>query len=105
MNSGKGIQKKLLVIGLIPLGMLSALIVSFGMLLLYDVYDQSIRNELKSTTSILLDSLDFTVQGDYSCREGMLFKGGLNITDSTILRRLKERSGIDTTLFGRIPVS
>ena len=99
MNSGKGIQKKLLVIGLIPLGMLSALIVSFGMLLLYDVYDQSIRNELKSTTSILLDSLDFTVQGDYSCREGMLFKGGLNITDSTILRRLKERSGIDTTLF------
>lgn len=95
----KSMRTKLLSVVLLPLVVLGFLIVICGMLLQYHFYAQSIRDELASATSILLDCLDLTVRGDYSYEDGMLLKGDLNITDSTMLYRIKEQSQIDTTIF------
>ena len=37
--------------------------------------------------------------GDYQYEDGMLLKGDINITDSTMLYRIKEETDIDTTIF------
>lgn len=95
----RSIRTKLLSVVLLPLVVLSILIVIFGMVLQYRFYAQSIRDELASTTSILTDCLELTVRGDYSYEDGMLLKGDLNITDSTMLYRVKEQTQIDTTIF------
>ncbi len=95
----KSIRKKLLSMVLLPIFLLTMLITFFGMVLLFQFYSQSIQDELASTTSILMDCLDLTVRGDYSYRDNMLIKGDLNITDSTMLYRVKEKSQIDTTIF------
>lgn len=94
-----GIQKKLLLIGLLPILLLGVMIVTIGMVVLYRSYTGSIEEELVATTSVLIDCLDLTVRGDYSYRDDMLMKGNLNITDSTMLYRIKESSQIDTTIF------
>ena len=95
----RSIRTKLLSVVLLPLIVLGFLIVIFGMLLQYQFYARSIQDELASATSVLLDCLDLTVRGDYSYENGMLLKGDLNITDSTMLYRVKEKSQIDTTIF------
>lgn len=94
-----GIRKKLLFVVLAPIGVLGAMIIIFGVILLYQSYTRSIQDELTSTTNILTDCLELTVRGDYSYEDGMLLKGDLNITDSTMLYRVKEKSEIDTTIF------
>ena len=99
MNRNQSIQKKMLFIGLLPILILSILIVSFGMILLYRSYTLSIQEELESTTNVLMDCLDLTVPGDYHYENDILYKGDLNITASAMMSRVKERSGIDTTIF------
>lgn len=94
-----GIRKKLLPIVILPIVLLSALITVVGVSLFYGFYTQSINNELVSTTDTLLDCMNFTVKGDYKYEHEMLLKGDLNITDSTMLLRIKEQSQIDTTIF------
>ncbi len=99
MKKNNSIQKKLLFIGLLPILILSILIVSFGMILLYRSYTVSIQEELESTTNVLLDCLELTVPGDYHYEDDILYKGDMNITTSAMMSRVKERSGIDTTIF------
>lgn len=95
----KSIRTKLLFMVLMPIVLLGMMVVFAGMTLLYQFYSQGIRDELTSTVNIMLDCLDMTVRGDYSYESGMLLKGELNITDSTMLYRVKEKTGIDTTIF------
>ncbi len=99
MERKNSIHKKLLFIGLLPILILSFLIVSFGMTLLYRSYTVSVQEELESTTNILMDCLDLTVPGDYHYEDDVLYKGNLNITASAMMNRVRERSGIDTTIF------
>ncbi len=95
----KSIRTKLITMVLLPIVVLSVMIISIGMILLYHFYTQSIRNELTAATNIVLDCLNLTVRGDYAYESGMLMKGDLNITDSTMLYRVKEKSQIDITIF------
>lgn len=99
MKRNNSIQKKLLFIGLLPILILTILIVSLGMILLYRSYAISIQEELESTTNVLIDCLDLTVPGDYHYENDILYKGDLNITSSAMMNRVRERSGIDTTIF------
>lgn len=99
METKGGIRKKLLPIVIFPIILLSCLITITGVTLFYGFYTQSIRNELVSTTDTLLDCLNFTISGDYYYENEMLLKGNLNITDSTMLLRIKEQSQIDITFF------
>lgn len=99
MKRNNSIQKKLLFIGLLPILILTILIVSLGMILLYRSYTISIQDELESTTNVLIDCLDLTVPGDYHYENDILYKGDLNITTSAMMNRVRERSGIDTTIF------
>lgn len=95
----KSIRTRLLFMVLLPIILLGLMVVFMGMTLLYQFYSKGIQDELTSTTNIMLDCLDMTVRGDYSYESGMLLKGELNITDSTMLYRVKEKTGIDTTIF------
>lgn len=94
-----GIRKKLLPIVILPIILLSCLITITGVSLFYGFYIQSIHGDLASTTNTLLDCMDFAISGDYKYENGMLLKGDLSITDSTMLWRIKEQSQIDTTIF------
>lgn len=95
----RSISGKLFSIVLLPITLLGTLIIFFGVVLLYRNYTQSIHDELASTARIMIDCLDLTIRGDYTYESGMLLKGDLNITDSTMLYRVKESSQIDTTIF------
>ena len=98
-HNRRSIKHKLLSVVLIPIIILVAMIIILGMTLLYRSYIQTIQDELTSTTNILIDCLNLTVRGDYSYENDLLLKGDLNITDSTMLYRIKENSQIDTTIF------
>ncbi len=95
----KSIRRRLLLIVLFPIILLSFVITAVGMMLFYSFYTQSIRDELVSTTNMMFDCLDLAVEGDYTYQDGMLFKGDLNITDSKMLHRIKDESEIDTSIF------
>lgn len=95
----QGIKRHLLLMVTLPTVILSIFILVFGAFLFYHFYCDSIRDELVSTTNMMVDCLDMTVRGDYQYQDGMLFKGNMNITDSTMLYRVKEKSNIDTTIF------
>lgn len=99
METKGSIRKKLLPIVIFPVILLSCLITVTGVTLFYGFYIQSVRNELVSTTDTLLDCLNFTISGDYYYENEMLLKGDLNITDFTMLLRIKEQSQIDITFF------
>jgi len=99
LETNGSIRKKLLPIVILPIVLLSCLITFIGVSLFYSFYTQSIYNELVSTTDTLLDCMNFTIKGDYKYENEMLLKGNLNITDSTMLLRIKEQSQIDTTIF------
>lgn len=95
----KGIRRSLLLMVTLPTVILTVFVLSIGVLLFYHFYSQSIRDELASTTTMMVDCLDLTVRGDYQYENGILLKGNMNITDSTMLYKVKEKSGIDTTIF------
>lgn len=95
----KSIRKKLILIVLLPIVILGILTILVGATLLYQFYTQSIYDEVTATTNMMIDCLDLTVRGDYSYENGMLLKGDINISDSTMLYRVKEESQIDTTIF------
>lgn len=95
----KSIRKKMISMALLPILVLSLFIICIGMFLLYRLYTQSIRNELTATTNVVLDCLNLTVRGDYAYESGMLLKGNLNITDSTMLYRVQEKAQIDISIF------
>lgn len=93
------IRKQLSSVVLFPILILGMLIIIFGILLIYGFYSESIHNELAATTNMMIDCLNLTVRGDYEYEDGMLIKGDINITDSTMLYRIKEETEIDTTIF------
>lgn len=95
----KSIRTKLITMVLLPILILALMIISIGMILLYQFYTKSVRNELTAATNTVLDCLNLTVKGDYAYESGMLIKGDLNITDSTMLYRIKDKSQIDITIF------
>lgn len=95
----KSIRTRMVAMVLLPILVLSLLIIFIGMALLYRLYTQSIRNELTATTNVVLDCLNLTVRGDYAYESGMLLKGDLNITDSTMLYRVQEKAQIDISIF------
>lgn len=95
----KSIRTKLITMVLLPILALALMIISIGMILLYQFYTKSVRNELTAATNTVLDCLNLTVKGDYAYESGMLIKGDLNITDSTMLYRIKDKSQIDITIF------
>ncbi len=95
----KSIRTRLIAMVLLPILALGLMIISIGMILLYQFYTRSVRNELTAATNIVLDCLNLTVKGDYAYESGMLIKGDLNITDSTMLYRIQEKSQIDITIF------
>lgn len=95
----KSIRTRLVAMVLLPILALGLMIISIGMILLYQFYTRSVRNELTAATNIVLDCLNLTVKGDYAYESGMLIKGDLNITDSTMLYRIQEKSQIDITIF------
>ena len=94
-----GIRKKLLPIVILPVILLSCLITLVGVSLFYGFYMQSIQSDLASTTDTLLNCMSFAINGDYKYENGMLLKGDMNITDSTMILRIKEQSQIDITIF------
>lgn len=94
-----GIRKKLLSVVLFPILILGFLIVVFGIILIYGFYSESVHDELAATTNMMLDCLELAVRGDYEYESGMLIKGDVNITDSTMLYRIKDKTEIDTTIF------
>ena len=83
----------------LPTLSLTILILGSGAVLFYHFYSQSIRDELSSTTNMMVECLDMTVRGDYKMEEDVLKKGNLNMSDSTMLYHVKEKSNIDTTIF------
>ncbi len=98
-NRKRSIKEKLLSVVLFPTLMLSLLTVIIGVSLIYAFYANSIHDELAATTKMMLNCLELTVRGDYMYIDGMLIKGDINITDSTMLYRIKEETDIDTTIF------
>ncbi len=100
MECTKGsIRYRLLSVVLFPILILGMLIIVFGIFLIYGFYSESIHNELAATTKMMVDCLALTVRGDYQYEDGMLLKGDINITDSTMLYRIKKETEIDTTIF------
>ncbi|MCH5267970.1 MAG: diguanylate cyclase [Lachnospiraceae bacterium] len=95
----RGIKKRLLTMVLYPILILGVLTIIIGVSLIYAFYSNSIHDELAATTKMMLNCLELTVRGDYQYEDGMLVKGEINITDSTMLYRIKEESQIDTTIF------
>lgn len=99
-KSGKrGIKEQLLSMVLFPILTLGISTIVIGISLIYAFYSNSIHDELAATTKMMLNCLDLTVRGDYLYEDGMLLKGDINITDSTMLFRIKEETEIDTTIF------
>ncbi|MDE7268491.1 MAG: diguanylate cyclase [Lachnospiraceae bacterium] len=99
MEKNGGIRKKLLPIVILPVILLSCLITLVGVSLFYGFYMQSIQSDLASTTDTLLNCMNFAINGDYKYENDMLLKGDMNITDSTMILRIKEQSQIDITIF------
>ena len=95
----KSIKQQMLEITLLPIVLLGVLIIVFGFVLTYSFYSDSVHDELAATTNMMLNCLELTVRGDYQYEEGMLSKGDINITDSTMLYRIREKAEIDTTTF------
>lgn len=95
----KSIKKQLLSMVLSPILILGLLTVIIGASLIYTFYSNSVHDELAATTQMMLNCLELTVRGDYQYVDGMLLKGEINITDSTMLYRIKEETSIDTTIF------
>lgn len=95
----RSIREKLLSIVLLPIIVLSILITMIGVTLFYRFYTKSIRDELKATTNTMLDYLNIMVEGEYEYKDGVLMKGDLNITESTMLCQIKKQSQIDLTVF------
>ncbi len=102
LNSKRNsIKWKLLSISLLPTTLLGAAIFIFGIFLIYGLAADNIHDELETTTYVLKGCFDLTVRGDYTYEDGMLKKGSINISDSTMLYDIKNKSEIDTTIFWR----
>ena len=100
MENKKGsIRKRLLSVVLFPILILGIMIITLGIFLIYGFSSNSIHDELSATTNMMVDCLNLTVRGDYQYEDGMLLKGDINITDSTMLYRIKEEADVDTTIF------
>lgn len=95
----RSIKKQLLSMVLSPILVLGLLTVIIGASLIYAFYSNSVHDELAATTQMMLNCLELTVRGDYQYVDGMLIKGEINITDSTMLYHIKEETSIDTTIF------
>ena len=95
----RGIRHSLILMVTLPTVILSIFVLLFGAMMFYHFYCQSIRDELAATTNMMVECMDLTVRGDYKYEDGRLLKGDLNITDSTMLYRVREKSHIDTTIF------
>ena len=93
------IRSKMTQIAIIPLTFLGFVTLVFGMLLIYDFAQDNIQDELETTTYMLKSYFDTSVRGDYLYEDGVLKKGDVNVTDSTMLYNIKANSEVDTTIF------
>lgn len=99
MKKKTSIRWKLLAIVLFPILFLGLGIFFFGVSLIYGFAANSIRSEVETATYLLKGCFDLSVRGDYVYEDGILKKGDINITDSTMLYEVKENSHVDTTIF------
>lgn len=99
MKKRTSISRKMQTIVLLPILLLGLGILFFGIVLIYGFASNIVRNEVETTTYLLKGCFDLSVRGDYSYEEGMLKKGDINITDSTMLYQVKDNTSIDTTIF------
>lgn len=95
----RSIRRRMTQIAIIPLAFLGFVTLLFGMMLIYDFAQDNIRDELKTTTYMLKSYFDTSVRGDYLYEDGVLKKGNVNVTDSTMLYNIKANSEVDTTIF------
>lgn len=94
-----GIRKKMLLVSVFPTILLGLVIFFLGIILMYGFAAENTETELKTTAYMLKGCFDMTVRGDYTCENGVLRKGDVNISDSSILYEIKKNSGVDTTIF------
>lgn len=99
MKKKTSINWKMRTIVLFPILLLGLGILFFGIVLIYGFATNIVRNEVETTTYLLKGCFDLSVRGDYSYEDGMLKKGDINITDSTMLYQVRNNAGIDTTIF------
>ncbi|MDE5862816.1 MAG: diguanylate cyclase [Lachnospiraceae bacterium] len=99
MKKRTSISRKMQTIVLLPILLLGLGILFFGIVLIYGFASNIVRNEVETTTYLLKGCFDLSVRGDYSYEDGMLKKGDINITDSTMLYQVKNNANIDTTIF------
>lgn len=99
MKEKKSIRSRLMAMSILPIVLLGSCIMFFGILLIYGMYSDTIREELETNTYILKGCFDLTVRGDYTYNNGILKKGHVNISDSTMLYEIKNNSDVDTTIF------
>ncbi len=95
----KSIRQKLTAIGILPIVFLSVTIFVLGVILIYSMHADIIRDELETSTHVLKGCFNLTVRGDYTYDGDVLKKGDVNISDSTMLYEIKNNSDVDTTIF------
>lgn len=95
----KSIREKLFFMGILPIVVLALIIFAFGSTVIYSIYSNTVRDGLKADTDVLKGCFDLTVRGDYTYENDILKKGDVNISDSTMLYEIKEKSDVDTTIF------
>lgn len=99
MKRKKSMRARLLTMGVMPIVLLGISIFVFGVVIIYGIHSETIREELETNTYILKGCFDLTVRGDYTYQQDTLMKGDVNISDSTMLYSIKSNSDVDTTIF------
>lgn len=99
IKAKKGIRHQLLLVVLLPIILLGIIINCVGIVLISELYSDSINHQLKVSTDVLLGGMDLMESGDYSFTDGVLKKGSAKIIGSEMFYSIKESDDIDTTVF------
>lgn len=98
-GSSKKIRHQLLIVVLVPIILLGVLINFIGGLLISSFYSNNVYNQLKISTDVLLGGMELMEKGDYCYEEGVLKKGDTAIIGTEMFYNIKQKDGIDTTIF------
>lgn len=98
-GNGQKIRHQLLIVVLVPIIMLGILINFIGGLLISSFYSNNVYNQLKISTDVLLGGMELMESGDYSYEDGTLKKGNTDIIGAEMFYNIKQKDGIDTTVF------
>lgn len=98
-GSEQKIRHQLLIVVLVPIILLGILINFIGGLLISGFYSENIYNQLKISTDVLLSGMELMENGDYNYENGILKKGSTDIIGSDMFYNIKQKDGIDTTVF------